>query len=139
MGIPGRDYWDTQFTYPCGYASGEAGIESDGNYIYTTKWNAGNGTFFRYELDGTFMGSFVVCRAAWMSVTWHTMESCSGEAMPGTTVWGMDFEDEMVVETIIAPLAVRAIAYDEEFDAFWANNWMHTDFTLFDKDGITLK
>ncbi len=136
-GDAGRDLWDTQFTFPCGDGSGEAGVESDGNYIYTSKWNAGNGTFFRYELDGTFLGSFVVSGGC-MDVRDMAYD---GELFwgsnAGTMVWGMDFEDEVVVETINAPVAVRAIAYDEEFDAFWANNWS-TTITLFDKDGITL-
>jgi hypothetical protein len=37
----------------------------------------------------------------------------------------------------IAPTAVRAIAYDEQFDGFWANNWS-TTITLFDKTGTQL-
>ena len=49
----------------------------------------------------------------------------------------MDFDNETVEETINAPVAVRAIAYDQNFDAFWANNY-DTDFTLFDKDGVIL-
>ena len=132
-----RELWDTQFSFPCGDCSGEAGIESDGNYIYTTHWNAGNGTFFRYELDGNFLGSFVVSGGC-MDVRDLAYD---GELFWGsnasTTVWGMNFEDEVVQETITAPVAVRAIAYDQEFDAFWANNW-DTQFTLFDKNGITI-
>ncbi|MDZ7742105.1 MAG: carboxypeptidase regulatory-like domain-containing protein [Bacteroidota bacterium] len=132
-----RDLWDTQFEFPCGDASGEAGVESDGNYIYTTKWNAGNGTFFRYGLDGTFMGSFVVSGGpADIRDLAYDGEFFYG-SNAGSTVWGMDFDDEVLVETISAPVSVRAIAYDEGFDGFWANNWSDA-ITLFDRDGVTL-
>ncbi|MDZ7742106.1 MAG: T9SS type A sorting domain-containing protein [Bacteroidota bacterium] len=132
-----RDLWDTQFEFPCGDASGEAGVESDGNYIYTTKWNAGNGTFFRYQLDGTFLGSFVVSGGAQdIRDLAYDGEYFYG-SNAGFTVWGMDFDDEVVVETISAPVATRAIAYDEGFDGFWANNWSDA-ITLFDRDGVTL-
>ncbi len=132
-----RDLWDTQFEFPCGDASGEAGVESDGNYIYTTKWNAGNGTFFRYGLDGTFMGSFVVSGgpADIRDLAYDGDYFYGSNA--GSTVWGMDFDDEVLVETISAPVSVRAIAYDDGFDGFWANNWSDA-ITLFDRDGVTL-
>ncbi|MCF8397826.1 MAG: choice-of-anchor J domain-containing protein [Bacteroidales bacterium] len=133
---PQRDFWDTQFEFPCGDATGEAGIESDGNYIYTTKWNAGNGTFFRYETDGTFLGSFVIAGCQDVRDLAYDGEYFYG-SNASTMVWGMDFDDETVVETINTPVATRAIAYDEDFDAFWANNWS-TDITLYDRDGVLL-
>ncbi|MDZ7743018.1 MAG: carboxypeptidase regulatory-like domain-containing protein [Bacteroidota bacterium] len=131
-----RDMWDTQFEFPCGDASGEAGIESDGNYIYTTKWNAGNGTFFRYELDGAFLGSFLIsgCQDV-RDLAYDGMYFYGSNA--GTTVWELDFDDEVVVGSIPAPVATRAIAYDDDLDAFWANNWS-TNITLFDRDGVIL-
>jgi type IX secretion system substrate protein/carboxypeptidase family protein len=132
-----RDDWDTQFSFPCGDASGEAGIESDGSYIYTTKWNAGNGTFFRYELDGTFLGAFTVSGPC-MDVRDLAYD---GEYFYGsnasTSLWQMSFDDEVVVSTINSPVACRAIAYDEDFDAFWANNWSD-NITLFDANGTVL-
>jgi Secretion system C-terminal sorting domain len=132
-----RALWDTQFEFPCGDASGEYGIESDGNYIYTTNWNAGNGTFFRYELDGTFMGSFVVSGSC-MDVRDLAYD---GEYFYGsnasTTVWKMDFDNEVVVGAISAPISVRAIAYDPIFDGFWANN-LSDNICLFDRNGIQL-
>jgi len=43
------DPYDLQFEYACADATGEAGIECDGNYLYTTKWNGD--LFFRYGMD----------------------------------------------------------------------------------------
>jgi type IX secretion system substrate protein/carboxypeptidase family protein len=132
-----RDLWDTQFTFACGDASGEAGIESDGTYIYTTKWNAGSGTFFRYELDGTFLGSFTVTGGC-QDVRDLAYD---GEYFYGsnasTSVWQMDFDAEVVVSTISAPVATRAVAYDGDFDGLWANNWSD-NITLFDMNGVQL-
>ncbi|MEZ5197065.1 MAG: hypothetical protein R2764_11850 [Bacteroidales bacterium] len=31
--------FDLQFQWPVGVGGGEAGIEANGTYIYTTKWN----------------------------------------------------------------------------------------------------
>ena len=48
------------------------------------------------------------------------------------TVYEWDFETNTQIGTINAPTGVRAIAYDPDFDGFWANNWS-TTITLFDK------
>ena len=34
-----KELFDLQFQYPCAIGDGEAGIETDGDFIYTTKWN----------------------------------------------------------------------------------------------------
>ncbi|MCD4682612.1 MAG: hypothetical protein K8R86_04945, partial [Bacteroidales bacterium] len=48
--IPSDALFDLQFDWPVGVGGGEAGIETDGNYIYTTKWNGSD--FYRYQMDG---------------------------------------------------------------------------------------
>ncbi|MGB4123932.1 MAG: hypothetical protein WBK40_06970, partial [Bacteroidales bacterium] len=50
--------FDLQFEYPVGVGGGEAGIEADANYIYTSKWNGTD--FYRYDYDGTYVGSFAI-------------------------------------------------------------------------------
>ncbi len=50
------DDWDLQFEYPCAVASSEAGVETDGSYIYTTLWNGTK--FCKHEMDGTFVETF---------------------------------------------------------------------------------
>jgi hypothetical protein len=49
----------------------------------------------------------------------------------------MDFDNQTLIGTINAPTACRAIAYDEQAEGFWCNNWS-TDITLFDMDGLQL-
>ncbi|MBT4576497.1 MAG: lamin tail domain-containing protein, partial [Candidatus Cloacimonetes bacterium] len=54
--------FDLQFSYPAGVGGGEAGFETDGNFLYTTKWNGD--VFYRYALDGTYIEEFTVAGAA---------------------------------------------------------------------------
>ncbi|HPR58621.1 MAG TPA: T9SS type A sorting domain-containing protein, partial [Bacteroidales bacterium] len=126
--------YDLQFEFACGDASGEAGIETDGDYIYTTKWN-GTG-FFKYEINGTFLGAFQVGSVnAIRDLAYDGTYFYGGAA--ATTVYKMDFGTNTLIGQFTAPVAVRAIAYDEGQDGFWANNWS-TTLTLFDVSGAVL-
>ncbi len=125
-------YWQLFWEVPAGVGGGEAGIESDGNYIYTTKWNGGS-EFYRYAMDGTYIETFSCGSAsAIRDLAWDGTYFYGGAA--GTTVFEMDFENQVVVSTITAPVDVRAIAYDDSRNGFYANNWS-TDITLFDRSG----
>jgi len=131
---PTDDLYDLQFNVPVGVGGGEAGIETDGNYIYTTKWN---GTvFYKYEMDGTYVGEFTCGAAsAVRDLAYDGVYFYGGAAT--TTLYEMDFDTQTVISTINAPTACRAIAYDASSDGFWANNWS-TDITLFDRNGNTI-
>jgi len=126
--------WDLQFSAPCGDAGGEAGCETDGNFIYTTKWNGAG--FFKYEMDGTYIGTMTVG-----SVNGIRDLAFDGTYMYGgaaaTTVYKMDFSTQTLIGQFTAPTAVRAIAYDYDEDGFYANNWSNP-IVLFDASGATL-
>jgi len=130
------DPYNLQFEFACGDASGEAGTECDGNYIYTTKWN-GTGNFFRYELDGTFIGQFYIAGTAGVRDLAYDGVYMYGAAA-NTSLFEMDFNDELLVNTLSAPVATRAIAYDEGENGFWANNWSNNP-VLFDRSGTVIK
>ena len=126
--------WDLQFSAPCGDGSGEAGIETDGNFIYTTKWN-GTG-FFKYEMDGTFIGPIMVGNVSGIrDLAFDGTYFYGGTA--ATTVYKMDFSTQTLVGQFTAPTEVRAIAYDYDEDGFYVNNWS-TPIILFDASGFTL-
>nr|NQU92400.1 hypothetical protein [Bacteroidota bacterium] len=129
------DPYDLQFEFACGDASGEAGAETDGNFIYTTKWN-GTGQFFKYQLDGTFLGEFTITGAAAVRDLAYDGTYMYGAAA-NTSLFQMDFDNQLLVSTMSAAVATRAIAYDEGEDGFWANNWS-TNPTLYDRSGATL-
>ncbi|MCB2219671.1 MAG: carboxypeptidase regulatory-like domain-containing protein [Bacteroidetes bacterium] len=131
----GDDLFDLIFDYPVYDGSGEAGIETDGQYIYTSMWNGG-GEFQRYSLDGTWVETITVagstgCR----DIAWDGTYFYGGAA--STTVFEMDLANATMISTFTAPTQVRAIAYNENDDAFYANNW-GTAITKFDKAGANL-
>jgi hypothetical protein len=126
--------YDLQFEYAVGVGGGEAGIETDGTYIYTAKWNGGD--FYRYQTDGTYLETFTVPGASAVRDLAYDGTYFYGGAA-ATTVFEMDFDSETLISTFMAPTAVRAIGYDEGEDGFWANNWS-TTLTLFYRSGATL-
>jgi hypothetical protein len=129
------ELFDLQFCFPVAVGDGEAGIECDGNYFYTTKMN-GN-AFYKYELDGTYIGEFTVdgCPGSIGDLAYDGQYFYGGAA--SNTVYEMDFDTQTTISTINAPIAVSAIAYDEVNDGFWASNWSDT-ITLFDRSGNIL-
>ncbi|PID94893.1 MAG: hypothetical protein CSA95_02140 [Bacteroidetes bacterium] len=130
-----RDIWDLQFSFPCADASGEAGAETDGTKIYTTKWNgnAANGTFFSYEMDGSFNGAFEISGCGNVRDLAYDGEFFYGSDA-SAKIWQMDFNAQSLVSTLACPVPVRAIAYDADQDAFYVNNWSE-DVKLVDRSG----
>ncbi len=127
------DLFDHQFDFPCGDATGEAGIETNGEYIYTSRWN-GEG-FFCYEMDGTFLGAFPVPGEAAVRDLAYDGTYFYGAAA-NTALFEMDFvgQSGTLISTLTAAVATRACAYDAEFDGFWGNNWSDP-ITLYDRTG----
>ena len=117
--------WDVLFVYSSTTVS-QAGVETDGNFIYTSVWNAG--TFVKYALDGTFVETFTVAGAS----------NIRDLAYDGTFFYGsdataslkkMDFTNKVLVGTIAtgASAGIRHIGYDPNLDGgnggFWCGNW----------------
>jgi hypothetical protein len=126
--------FDLQFEWPIGIGSGEAGIECDGNFIYTSQWNGNE--FYKYELDGTYVGSFTCGNAALIRDLAYDGTYFYGAAA-NSTVFQMDFTTGAVVSQFIAPTPVRAIAYNEDENLFYANNF-DTDIIAFNLAGSNL-
>ncbi len=127
------DLFDHQFDFPCGDASGEAGIETNGEYIYTSKWN-GDG-FFCYEMDGTYLGWFPVTGEAAVRDLAYDGTYFYGAAA-NTQLFEMDFNGQSgtIVSILSAAVATRACAYNPDYDAFYGNNWSDP-ITLYDRSG----
>jgi hypothetical protein len=126
--------FDLQFDWPVGVGGGEAGIETDGSFIYTCAWNSTN--FYKYAMDGTYIGSFTCGTAGTVRDLAYDGTYFYGSAA-NTTVFEMDFTNGILVSTFTAPTAVRAIAYNETEDVFYANNW-GTPVYKFNKSGTNL-
>ncbi len=126
--------FDLQFEYPVGVGGGEAGIEADANYIYTSKWNGSD--FYRYDHDGTYIGSFAIPGAGQIrDLAYDGTYFYGGQG--SSTVYIMDFVGQTLIGQFSAPTAVRAIAWDDGEEGLWANNWS-TTITLFDLQGAVL-
>ena len=126
-----RDTWDLQFAWPTFYNDGEAGVECDGNFIYTSQWNGSR--FSKYTLDGTWVEDFTIPGVSGVRDLAYDGTYFYGAAA-STAVYQMDFENHVLVSTINAPTAVRAIAYNDDSQTFYGDNWS-TDITEFDMTG----
>jgi len=114
------DEYDLRFEYPCVNKNGEAGIETDGNFIYTSLWNSDR--FCKYGTDGTYLGAFSIPGvAALRDLAWDGTYFYGAAA--SSIIFQMDFDNQILIGTITAPTVVRAIAYDDLCDGFYANNW----------------
>jgi len=132
--IPSDGQFDLLFDFAVAGTS-EAGIETDGIYIYTSVWN-GSGAFLKYDNTGNFIGEFTIggaggCRDIAYNGTYFYGSAAS------TTIFEMDFETTTMVSTFTGPAACRAIAYNELDDVFYCNNWSD-DITKFDMSGAMM-
>ncbi|MCD4697921.1 MAG: carboxypeptidase regulatory-like domain-containing protein [Bacteroidales bacterium] len=132
--IPSDALFDLQFEWPVGVGGGEAGIETDGSNIYTTKWNGA--AFYKYDMGGNYLEEFTCGTAgAVRDLAYNGTYFYGGAASP--TVFEMDFSSQTLIGTFSAPTDCRAIAYNEDDDAFYANNWASA-ITKFDASGANL-
>jgi len=132
--IPSDAMFDLIFEYPCAIGGGEAGIETDGIFIYTTKWNGNQ--FYKYEMDGTFVDSLSISGVSNIrDLAFDGTYFFCGAASP--TVYELDLENTTLISSFMAPTDIRAIAYYDEDDTFYANNW-GSNITKFDKSGNNL-
>jgi hypothetical protein len=129
-----KDLFDLQFQWPTAGSTGESGVATDGNFIYTSTWNSSN--FHKYTMDGTYVGSFTVGPVSGIRDLTYDGTHFYGSAA-NTTVFEMDLANETLIGSFTAPTAVRALAYDEASDAFYANN-LGTDIFKFNKSGANL-
>jgi hypothetical protein len=129
-----RDMWDLLGNFtpdPTGADVGQAGLEFDGTYFYTTIWSGTE--IHKFDIDGNLVETFSIPGVSGLRDLAYDGEYFYG-GNAGTNIWQMDFDSQTLVSTIASPSAVRAIAYDEEMDGFWVNNWS-TDITLVSRSG----
>lgn len=126
--IVSRALWDLQFNYDVQTASGGesnlAGAETDGNFIYVTKWNGD--LIFKFDMDGNFIESFSISGVSGLrdlAYSEATGYFYGSNATSGTGIWEMDFSSQTLVSTIATTEEVRSIAYNDDLDVFYVNNW----------------
>jgi len=133
-----RAIWDTQYSFDIDGSSGLtglAGAESDGEFIYATKWSSSS-DIVKYTVDGTYVETFQIPGVSSVRDLAFDGTYMYGAAA-STTVYKMDFTSHTLISSFTAPIDVRAIAYDAAANAFWGNNWS-TDLVLFSESGASL-
>jgi hypothetical protein len=129
-----KEFMDLQFQYPVEIGGGEAGVETDGEFYYTTKWNGAE--IYKYGIDGTYLGSFTIDGVSGLrDLAYDGTYFYGGAGL--STVFEMDFTNQILVSSFTAPTDCRGIAYDESGDVFYANNW-NSPIIKFDKTGANL-
>ncbi|MEA2103018.1 MAG: T9SS type A sorting domain-containing protein [Candidatus Cloacimonadota bacterium] len=126
---PNRPSWDILFSFDC-IEAGQPGIETDCESIYTSDWRSGHTTFYKYEMDGTFVDSFDISGATQIRDMAYDGEFFYGAAAD-MSLKKMDLANQVLVETINATCTgitgIRHIAYDPWLDygngGFWIGNW----------------
>jgi len=134
-----RELFDLLYHFPCHDAGGEYQAVTDGNYIYTARWN--EATIFRYELDGTFVEQFTIPGFSG-SLRDMTYDGEYFYGSPNTTViYILDLANEALIGQINTSVAtIRSIAYDADNDAFWVGSgWSPAQLQLVDRQGTTIQ
>ncbi len=129
-----KNKWDLQALLPC-KGENEYGVETDGNHIYTSNANAGNGTFYKYGIDGTLLEAITIpgCQNV-RDMALNDHDNLIYGSDVGNIIWGINFDTHTIDNTIHVPLPCRAIAYDFSEIAFWCNNW-NSDIYQYDMAG----
>jgi len=134
LGDPIRAMWDLLFSFPSS-AVGQAGVETDGQYIYSTSWSV-TPTFHKYALDGTWIEDFDIAGVTAIRDLAYDGQYFYGGAN-ASTIYQMDFTNKVLVGTISAGVAsVRHIAYDSQSDGFWVGGW--SDLSLVNRAGTVI-
>ncbi len=133
-GLFSDDIWDLQFSYdvdtPSGL-TGMAGAETDGTYLYGTKW-AGT-EIVKFDLQGNFIETFTIPGVSALRDLAYDGTYFYG-SNASDYIWEMDFDTQTLISTITTPGSVRSIAYDSDLDGFWYNNFS-TDLHFVDRTG----
>ncbi|MFK7922305.1 MAG: T9SS type A sorting domain-containing protein [Bacteroidia bacterium] len=122
--------WDIEYAYdpadsiPNGVTGGTAGIAFNGTDFWVSQWQ--DDTLHRYNSMGVWQETFTIPTvSATRNIVWDgTHFFLSNNS---TTIYQVDPATKMVVGTITAPAAVRAMCYDPTLDGgnggFWTNQW----------------
>ncbi|MDO9577986.1 MAG: carboxypeptidase regulatory-like domain-containing protein [Candidatus Cloacimonadales bacterium] len=131
------EMWDLQFSFDATAASGaagNAGSEFDGTYFYTTRW--ASNLIHKYDINGVLVEAFSIPGVTGLrDLAYDGTHFYGGNA--GNVIYEMDFDAHTLVASISSSVAVRAIAYNEDLDAFFVSNFADP-VGLIGHDGTTI-
>jgi hypothetical protein len=132
------DMWETIFQYqmpdPMQYYC-STGAETDGNYYYVGAWNGPE--ILKYDWEGIQVEVFTIPGVPSIKdMAYGGQYFYSG--LPNTNnMQVLDLENKTLVQIVTLPFIVRAIAYNDDLDVFYANDW-NDDIKVFTADGTIL-
>lgn len=132
------DSWDLLFSIDVGQQTGyvdHAGAEFDGTYFYTTTGFTNN-LIHQFDIEGNLVKEFSISGVSGLGDLAYDGEYFYGGSM-GFEIYQMDFDSETLVGTIPSTERVRAIAYNDDLDAFYVCDWSF-DVALIARDGTEL-
>ena len=134
--VPTDAMYDLLFQFPTYDIGGTYSVASDGQYIYTARWNAD--LFHKLDFEGNLVEEFTISGAGQIRDMAYDGQYFYG-APNTTTIYKMDFENKVLVGTISGPSAVRGMAYDEINDGFWVTNGWNPPLRLISRTGAVLQ
>lgn len=114
--------WETIFQYPVVDSLISSGIETDGQYYYICGWNTPE--MQKYDMQGNLLEIFNI-----PGINGICDMAYDGQYFYGANTFGpdniivIDFENKTLIDTWPMPFNVRAIAYNDDLDVFYVNNW----------------
>ena len=131
------EMWDLQFSFDVEAATGapgNAGSEFDGTYFYSTRW--ASNLIHKFDIDGNLIEEFSIPGVTGLRDLAYDGNHFYGGAA-SNMIYEMDFETQTLIGTINSSVAVRAIAYNEDLDAFFVSNFADP-VGLIGHDGTTI-
>ncbi|MBM3404669.1 MAG: T9SS type A sorting domain-containing protein [Bacteroidetes bacterium] len=115
--------WDIIFYFNA-HSANEFGIETNGEFIFTSKWN-GPGQFSKYQqISGSWqwVEDFTVAGAgAIRDMAYNDPYFYGGAAT--TTIYKLDLVNKILVGTIPTSINVRHISYKPDLPGFYCGDW----------------
>ncbi len=128
-----RDYLDLQFSFPCVVRNGEAGVASDGTYIYSSIWSGES--FVQYNIDGQKIDTFTIAGVSGIrNIVYCDKDGYYYGSNPigDKLIYVMDFENHILINTLTLSVYPRALGYNNELDVLYTNNWS-SDISVIDR------
>ena len=130
--------WETIFQYqmpdPSQYYC-STGAETDGNYYYVGAWNGPE--ILKYDWEGSQVEVFTIPGVPSIKDMAYDGQYFYSGLVNTNNMYVLDLENKTLVQIVTLPFLVRAIAYNDDLDVFYANDWSD-DIKVFTADGTIL-
>lgn len=131
-----RDTFELFFSFPTVAFVGEYGVETDGEYFYSTQWLGDS--LGKYDQSGNLLEGFVI------SDVGHVRDMAyDGQYYYGSPYnhyfYILDLDNKTLIDTFHTSFRIRGMAYDPIEDVLWASEQWDPKFYKLDKQGNILE